>query len=149
MGSISVHSSTDEPAIEPVVYRLPDLVPADLLSGTPGIWPCISPLHPLKDSMTIESLDWVKSLNVMTEKKFTKFARYDIMTLTALGYRRASPLHFRLCADYMHIVWIIDDRTDEQSSAEVEREVANIKRIFEDHTLVSPDQGVLEGVLQP
>ncbi|KAF2129631.1 terpenoid synthase, partial [Dothidotthia symphoricarpi CBS 119687] len=119
------------------------------LEGTSATWPCTSTIHPLKHKMTLESLEWVKSLNVMSDKKLAKFAKYEIMTLVAWAYRRASPEHFRLCSDFMHLFWIIDDRTDEQSSIEVEHEVANIKRILADPSLISPDQGVLEGVCQP
>lgn len=133
---------------KPGVIRLPDLLPSALLKGTSERWPCTSAPHPLKQEMTVESLDWVKSLNVMSDEKLAKFAKYEIMTLVAWAYRRASPKHFRLCADFMHLFWIIDDRTDEQPSIEVEREVANIKRVLEDPSFISPEQGVLEGVCQ-
>lgn len=85
----------------------------------------------------------------MPEKNFAEFAKYEIMTITAWAYRRVSPAHFRLCADFMHLFWIFDDRTDEQTSAEVEHEIANVKRVLDDPTLTSPEQGVLEGVAQP
>ncbi|KAL1851842.1 hypothetical protein Plec18170_006145 [Paecilomyces lecythidis] len=98
--------------------------------------------------MTVESLDWVKSLNVMSNERLAKFTKYEIMTLVAWAYRRANPEHFRLCADFMHLFWIIDDRTDEQPSIEVEREVANIKRVLKDPSFISPEQGVLERVCQ-
>ncbi|KAJ9311140.1 hypothetical protein DTO271D3_8593 [Paecilomyces variotii] len=133
---------------KPGVLRLPDLLPSALLKGTSERWPCTSAPHPLKQEMTVESLDWVKSLNVMSDERLAKFAKYEIMTLVAWAYRRASPRHFRLCADFMHLFWIIDDRTDEQPSIEVEREVANIKRVLEDPSFISPEQGVLEGVCQ-
>lgn len=130
-------------------FRLPNLLPPALLKGTNTSWPCTTPTHPLKDIMTVESLDWVKSLNVMSEKKLAKFAKYEIMTLVAWAYRRASPEHFRLCSDFMHLFWIIDDRTDDLPSVEVEREVADIKRALADPDTISPNPGLLEGVCQP
>ncbi|KAL8996026.1 MAG: hypothetical protein Q9169_004373 [Polycauliona sp. 2 TL-2023] len=98
--------------------------------------------------MTGESLDWVNSLGVMPEEKLIKFAKYGIMKLVAWAYRRAGPEHFRLCSDYMHLFWIIDDYTDKVSSEEVEREVASIKRVLADPNHISTQPGVLEGVCQ-
>lgn len=147
--AFGLHHSNEDFVRKSAIFRLPDLLPPALLKGTSLTWPCTSTVHPLQQRMTAESLDWVKSLNVMSDKKLAKFAKYEIMTLVAWAYRRASPEHFRLCSDFMHLFWIIDDRTDEQSSAEVEREVANIKRILANPDHISPDQGVLESVCQP
>ncbi|KAL8663342.1 MAG: hypothetical protein Q9202_003978 [Teloschistes flavicans] len=98
--------------------------------------------------MTVESLNWVKSLGVMSGRKTAKFAKYNIMILVAWAYRRAGPEHFRLCSDYMHLFWIIDDYTDKVSSTEVKREVASIKRVLADPNNLSTRPSVLEGVCQ-
>lgn len=135
-----VHSATS--------FQLPNLLPHALLEGTSTIWPCTSPIHPLKQDMTVESLNWVKSLGVMSGRKIAKFAKYNIMILVAWAYRRASPEHFRLCSDYMHLFWIIDDYTDNVSPTEVKREVASIKRVLADPNNLSTRPSVLEGVCQ-
>lgn len=129
-------------------FQLPDLLPIALLEGTSTVWPCTSPPHPLQQDMTVESLDWVKSLGIMSDGKLAKFAKYEIMTLVAWAYRRVSPEHFRLCSDYMHLFWIIDDYTDNLSSTEGPREVASIKRVLADPNDLSTQPCVLEGVCQ-
>lgn len=130
------------------LFRLPDLLPPALLEGTSAVWPGNSPIHTLKETMTIESIAWVKSLGVMSDKKLAAFAKYEIMILTAWAYRRVGPQHFRLCSDFMHLFWIIDDITDDLPSVEVVLEVANIKRILADPNDVSTRPSVLERVCQ-
>lgn len=132
----------------PAFFQLPDLLPHSLLKGTSAVWPCNSPIHALEQDMMVESLNWVKSLGVMSDEKLTKFAKYKIIILVAWAYRRASPEHFRLCSDYMHLFWIIDDYTDNVSSTEVKREVASIKRVLADPNNLSTQPCVLEGVCQ-
>lgn len=130
------------------LFKLPDLLPPALLDGTSAVWPGNSPIHTLKQTMTIESMAWVKSLGVMSDKKLAEFAKYEIMILVAWAYRRASPQHFRLCSDFMHLFWIIDDITDDLRSVEVMREVAKIKRILADPHDASTRPSVLESVCQ-
>jgi hypothetical protein len=84
----------------------------------------------------------------MSEKKIQKFTKYEIGTLTAWGYRRTSEKHFRLSSDFMHLFWIIDDRTDEQSSLDTACEIAIIKHVLAYPDYISPDQSVLEKVCQ-
>ena len=138
----------EDPSYTADCFQVPDLLPDALLKGTSTVWPCTSPIHPLEQDMTVESLNWVKSLGVMSDGRLAKFARYRIMTLVAWAYRRASPEHFRLCSDYMHLFWIIDDYTDNISSTEVKREVASIKRVLADPNDLSTQPCVLEGVCQ-
>ena len=132
----------------PAFIQLPDLLPRALLEGTPAVWPCNSPSHPLEQETTVASLDWVKSLGLMSDEKLTKVAEYRFMILVAWCYRRASPEHFRLCADFMHLFGIIDDYTDKVPSGEVQREVAGIKRVLADPSRLSTQPGILEGPSQ-
>jgi hypothetical protein len=130
------------------VFRIPDLLPRTLLEGTSFSWPCNSPPNPLKEITKVQCHEWVKSLNVMSEEDFSNFTKYGIMNVAVLAYRRADPMHFRIIVDFMHSLWIIDDRTDQQSSTEVELEMAKVKRVLADPDPVYPEQGVLERVCQ-
>ncbi|USP79032.1 hypothetical protein yc1106_06306 [Curvularia clavata] len=79
----------------------------------------------------------------MSGKETEKFTN-EAMTLVAWVYRQANTEHFRLCADFMHFFWVIDDITDHQSSVENQHVAANMECILADPSEMPCDDGVLE-----
>jgi hypothetical protein len=104
----------------PTYFRLPDIVPGKE-------WPFLCPPHPLQARANTESLQWVKSFGIHDDRALQKFARYRCDVLVAWSYRHASAAHYRLCMDFMHVFWVIDDRTDKLPRNKVEKEVTDIK----------------------
>jgi len=109
----------------PQTFRLPAVIP-----GGPD-WPFHCAVREETEAVGLKSIEWVRSLNIYDEKVLQTFWKYRMDVLVGWSYRHADPAHFESCMELMYAYWIIDDLTDEQSPAEVEREVASMKVAYE------------------
>lgn len=100
-------------------FRLPNLIPGPE-------WPFKSPPHPLQQQMVREGLDWVRSLEIYNERILERFHKYRTDALVAWSYRHQSVEHYRCCADFMYMFWIVDDCMDNHSQEEAANEVKHI-----------------------
>src|SRR5262245_13485639 len=79
-------------------FRVPDLLPG-------ADWPFSCPPNPFSASAAKESLEWIRNVHKCDDHVCDALARYRIDVLVAWSYRHASPGHYRLCSDFMHLFW--------------------------------------------
>ena len=127
-------------------FTFPDLHRISVLkdAGVSTAWPCTAPPNPLGESAEVETLQWIKSFRVLSERKFGKFSNQKKFNLVSWGGRRLGKDHFQLYSDMINFLWVIDDQLEEKSSTEVQGEVMKLKRILEDPDMNSTEQGVFE-----
>lgn len=116
-------------------YKLPDLI---------SILPFPSAIHPQRAKGTEESITWICSEDALGTKDTHEhwlrlFNKWDIPLITAFSYPYAAYDEFRLCCDFLNMMFAIDEIT-EHISGEKTKEVIDIhlRVLFGGHADGSP-----------
>ena len=94
----------------------------DLYEG----WPLKRTLNPAFYDVAPVSADWIDDFKAFSPKRRTIFRKANFGLLASLAYPHASPAHLRTGCDLLNVLWSFDDISDDQCSADVRKEGANI-----------------------
>lgn len=68
---------------------------------------------------SVESKTWVNSYNLFTPRQRLIFDKTDGGLLAAYAWPMADYAKFRTACDFMNLLWVVDEISDDQSGAEV------------------------------
>lgn len=84
-------------------------------------WPFPVTLNRWEDTISTESLAWIESLCILSAPELRKFKAANYAGLTSIVYASVTDVHhYRAVCDLIHLLFIVDDLTDELSAVEVQ-----------------------------
>lgn len=132
-----------------IYFRLPNLLPKDLLQGTGITWPATDPIHPRSNLAHAESMQWFKDLGVLSDEAVVKFERYATDIESGMAYRRVSDLHIDLSSRLYSLFWMMDDVFGTLEPEPCRAQGSRIKQIMFDPRQVSSSPEIAIGRLTP
>lgn len=93
------------------------LVLPDLVSGCPFKWS----VNPHYERARDESSAWTESFKVFTDRKRALFNIYNSELLPGLTYPYANYEEFRTCCDFINLLFVFDEVSDELGGEESHR----------------------------
>ena len=77
--------------------------------------------NPHWEKAAAESIAWVNSYNILTDRKRAFFTQCSIELLMSHTYPFASYDEFRTCCDFANLLFVIDEVSDEQNGEDARK----------------------------
>lgn len=98
---------------ESTIYTIPNLIECCQAGMTVGL------VNPHYKTASVESKAWVNSFGLFTPRQRLIFDKTDGGLLAAYAWPTADYEKFRTACDFMNLLWVVDEISDDQSGAEV------------------------------
>ncbi|KAI9060972.1 terpenoid synthase [Trametes sanguinea] len=98
--------------MSPQQFTLPDLL---------AVCPLVGSTNPYYEQAAAESSAWVKSFNILSERKLAFLLQGSSELLVSHAYPYAPYEQFRTCCDFVNLLFVVDEVSDDQNGKDARR----------------------------